>query len=109
MSSQHPQHHNVLAEPWTYEVVGIAWTRDMENQRGDVLSLTLRKDGTTVCLEFRGVSDLEIDAGFPWHSGGLQILDESTAGMEDARVRVNSFEPSPSIRFWARSVERVGA
>jgi hypothetical protein len=100
-------HHNVLHAPWTYRVVALTFLCDA--QRDQTLELSLQKGSELVLLRFEGVSQLEIEEGFPWHSAGMQILDASSEGMEVDKVRVSSFEQNPAIKFWARSVERVVA
>jgi hypothetical protein len=107
-SSGTPSPHHVLERPWTYAVVGL--TVDFDGGQNEVLlELRLRKGSDLVTLVFFGVHELEIDAGFPWLGSGMQILDESSRGMEDAKIRVSSFEQDPAIRFWARGVKRVSA
>jgi len=97
--------HTVLERPWTYKVTG--FTVDYTGGQNDVrLELRLRKDEDAITLLFSGVHELEIEAGFPWWGSGMEILDESSRGMENARIRVSSSEPVPAIRFWARAVER---
>lgn len=97
--------HPVLAEPYTYDITGLSYTA-----RGapyGSLELTLEKGGAKVALRFDGVHELEIDAGFPHSYMGLEILDVTFLGWEHAKVRVQSFEDAPSIRFWAREVSRI--
>jgi hypothetical protein len=102
-------YHPVLSKPWTYKIVGLTFQCNPADQSASVLELSLQKEGELVHLRFVGVHELEIEASFPWFTSGLQILDTSARGMEQARVRVSSFEQEAPIRFWARSVERVGA
>jgi len=100
--------HAVIAEPWTYTVAGIQMEFSQSSQLNSWLELRLARDGTSVRLRFEGVQDLEIDAGFPNFNQRLQILDIGPFGWEGLHVRVQEFEPVPGIRFWARSVERIG-
>jgi len=104
-----PPHHTVLQEPWTYALVGLSFRCNPASQSASILELTLQRAGETVHLRFLGVHGLEITDDFPWRTGGLQILDITARGMEQARVQVCSFEQEQPIRFWARDVERVGA
>jgi hypothetical protein len=98
--------HTVLDRPWTYTVTWIAVNFD-DGQNDVQLEMRLRKDKELVTLVFFGVHELEIETGFPWLGSGMEILNESSRGMENSRVRVSSFEQDPAIRFWAREVERV--
>jgi hypothetical protein len=114
MSEHHPcdmnksTPHPVLDRPWTYKVIWLAVNFD-DGQNDVQLEMRLRKDSELITLVFLGVHELEIEAGFPWLGSGMQILDESSRGMENAKIRVSSFEQDPAIRFWARGVERVSA
>lgn len=97
--------HPVLAEPYTYDITGLSYT--VGDAPYGSLELTLEKGGTKVTLRFEGVHELEIDAGFPHSYMGLEVLDVTFLGWEHAKVRVQSFEDAPSIRFWAREVSRI--
>lgn len=99
--------HPVLPEPWTYSVVALSAEFDRNSQTGNALELALARGDALVRLRFRAVQELEIDAGFPYSYMGMEILDISHLQWDNIRVRVAGFEPSPGIRFWARSVERV--
>ncbi|WP_124543967.1 hypothetical protein [Piscinibacter terrae] len=97
--------HPILLEPYGYEIKGVNYT----TQSGPYgsLELKLEKGASTIVLRFEGVHELEIDAGFPHSYMGLEILDVSYLGWEHEKVRVQGFEDSPGIRFWAREVCRV--
>jgi hypothetical protein len=97
--------HDVLAEPFTYGVTGFSYTA-VGAPYGS-LDLKLEKGEVNVVLRFEGVHGLEIDLGFPHAFMGLEILDVGFLGWEHAKVRVQSFEDVPSIRFWAREVSCV--
>ena len=101
--------HAILAKPWSYAIVGLSFHCDPADHSASSLELALRKQNELVRLRFTGVHELEVEANFPWATSGLQILDTSARGMEQARVRVCSFEQDSPIRFWARNVELVGA
>jgi hypothetical protein len=105
-SEEAPQ-HSVLASPWKYSITGLTFKCDRSDPTATSLELELRGSDESVRLLFVGVHDLEIETSFPWITSGLQILDMSTRGMEDARVRVCSFEQDNPISFWARSVQRL--
>lgn len=96
--------HAVLAEPWAYTVEGLRVSFGHSDQAHSSLDLFLSRDGAQVCLRFSGVSDLEIDAGFPYSYMGIEILNVSHLQWERINVRVEGFEPAPGIRFWASSV-----
>jgi hypothetical protein len=96
--------HEVLPDPWTYDIVGLRFMASTA-PFGD-LELDLRKGDMEITLRFEGVHELEIDAGFPHSCMGLMILDVSHLGWEHARVRVECFEDAPAIRFWAKGVSR---
>jgi hypothetical protein len=96
--------HAVLAEPWTYAVEGLRVSFGHNDQSHNSLDMLLSRNDAQVCLRFSGVSDLEIDAGFPYSYMGLEILDVSHLQWERIKVRVEGFEPAPGIRFWASSV-----
>jgi hypothetical protein len=98
--------HDVLAEPCTYDVVAYSYVA--EEPPFGTLELTLKSEEETVQLRFTGVHELTIDPGFPHSCMGLEILDVRYLGWEYARVRVQGFENSPGIRFWAREVSRIG-
>lgn len=97
--------HPVLSEPYSYSIV--AYRYEVDEPPYGTLHLVLEKDGSRVELCFSGVHELQVDAGFPFSYMGLEILDIAYLGWESARVRVEGYEDSPGIRFWARSVERV--
>jgi hypothetical protein len=97
----------VLDAPWTYKIVGLAFRCGATDHSTSELDLALSKENESVRVRFRGVHGLEIDNGFPWAGSGLQILDASARGMEEARVRVRGIGQDAGIRFWARSVERM--
>ena len=99
--------HPILAKPGAYFVSKVAADFDRDWQQNSSLKLTLVRDAEIVCLRFDGIQQLEIDPGFPYSNGGLQILDISHLGWDSLRVRVQGFEQDPGIRFWANSVERV--
>lgn len=101
--------HAVLTEPWTYTVEGLRVSFSHSTHHPDSLDLLLTRNDSRVCLRFSGVSNLEIDAGFPYSYMGLEILDVSHLHWERIKVRVEGFEPSPGIRFWASSVTKVTA
>lgn len=69
--------HPVLAEPWTYRVVGVSAQFHHTSQPESWLELDLARDDGTVLLRFNGIHNLEIDAGFPYFYIGLEILDIS--------------------------------
>ena len=97
--------HPVLLAPYAYEIKGVNYTT--QSAPYGSLELNLEKGGSTIVLHFEGVHELEVDAGFPHSYMGLEILDVSCLGWEHAKVRVQGFEDSPGIRFWAREVRRV--
>lgn len=99
--------HPVLSAPDTYDVVSLSYSAGVAPF--GTLELGLEKDGAIVMLRFEGVHELEIDAGFPHSFMGLEILDVTELGWEHARLRVQSYEDAPSIRFWAKEVSRVAA
>ena len=101
--------HPVLESPCTYDIVGISFLPDPAGALNGTLELTLSRDNATVVLRFSAAHELEIDAGFPHSYMGLEILDVTYLGWKHSRVRVQGFEDAPGVRFWARSVERVGA
>jgi hypothetical protein len=96
--------HAVLAEPWTYAVEGLRVSFGHDDHLHNSLDLLLSRGGSRVCLQFAGVSRLEIDAGFPYSYMGLEIVDVSHLHWERINVRVQGYEPAPGIRFWASSV-----
>ena len=97
--------HEVLAAPYNYDVIAMRYVVD-EPPYG-TLELTLENKEVTVVLQFYGVHELAIGAGFPHSYMGLEILDVSYLGWEHARVRVQGFEDAPGIQFWARAVTRL--
>ena len=99
--------HAVLDEPWTYDIVNIGFRPDPAGALNGTLDLALAKGGRTISLRFFRAHELEIDAGFPHSTMGLEILDVSFLGWEHSQVRVQGFEPAPGVRFWAHRVERL--
>jgi hypothetical protein len=100
--------HSAIDRPWEYQITGVSFHVDPSNQTKAKLEMSLARGEQLVLLRFDGVSDLEIQAGFPWSDSTIQILDLSSRGMEDARVRVCGIEGHDTgIRFWAKSVERA--
>jgi hypothetical protein len=97
--------HEVLSRSYEYDVIGFGY-KTQDAPYGS-LELKLKKNATEVLLRFDGVHELELDAGFPHSCMGLAILDVSYLRWEHAKVRVQSFEEAPCIRFWAREVSRV--
>ena len=99
--------HPVLGAPDTYDVVSLSYSSGVAPF--GTLKLGLEKDGAIVMLRFEGVHELDIDAGFPHSFIGLEILDVTQLGWEHARLRVQSYEDAPSVRFWAKEVSHVAA
>ena len=100
--------HPVLAEPWTCRIVGLSFLREAGGEDSQLDLILKDPDGVILSLRFTGIRSLVIEDGWPWTDSGLLILDASSAGMEDVGVKVSSLEQGPSIRFWAKDVERVG-
>ncbi len=98
--------HPVLPEAWKYRVVGLNADFPMESQLASSIVLTLVREDSQVILRFDGIQELEIDAGFPYLVTGLQVLDVAYLQWDGIKIRVESFEQDPAIRFWARSVEQ---
>lgn len=94
--------HSILEHPWTYRVTGLQI--DLVARQ---LTMTLVKAGESVSLLFTEIHQLSIDEGYTGTESGLEILDLSSSGLENTRVRVSSFEQDPSIQFWAKNVERI--
>jgi hypothetical protein len=94
--------HPILQRPWTYKVVSLQVDFPARE-----LCITLCREEETVTLRFLTFEQLSVDEGYVGSGSGMEILDLSDHGLETARVRVQSFEQDPAIRFWARDVERV--
>jgi hypothetical protein len=101
--------HAILAQPWKYFIARVIADFDPSSQLRNSVELTLVQHGDTVRLRFVGITELEIDAGFPYLNSGLQILDISHLKWDSIGIRVSGFEQNPAIRFWAKSVERMAA
>jgi hypothetical protein len=99
--------HPVLSKPWSYFVSGVHADFDPESQLHNTLILILSRGVSRVHLRFEGVHELEIDAGFPYMNMCLQILDVADMQWDGIKVRVQGFEPSSGIRFWARAVTQI--
>ena len=96
------QQHSILEHPWTYRVTELRI--DLVARQ---LTMTLVKAGESVSLLFTEIHQLSIDEGYTGTESGLEILDLSSSGLENTRVRVSNFEQDPSIQFWAKNVERI--
>ncbi len=101
--------HPIVAEPWKYFVAEVRVIFDPTSQSDNSLNLTLVRGVERIELAFSGVTELEVDAGFPYLGCDLRILDVAYLQYDGIRIRVTSTEQDPAIRFWARSVERVAA
>jgi hypothetical protein len=94
--------HRVLDKPWTFEVSELSI--DFVARR---LVMKLSRGKELVVLVFSEIHQLTLDEGYTGTESGMEIVDCSSSGMENARVRVSSFEQDPAIHFWAKEVERV--
>ena len=99
--------HPILPEARHYFVAKVEADFDPLSQQNNSLSLTFVRKSHVVCLQFKGVRELEIDAGFPYRWSGLMICDISHLGWDATHIRVTGEEMDPGIRFWANTVERI--
>ena len=97
--------HPIIDNPFQYDIVGFYYYADLKDFLKSYIDLTLQKDEVIRKLRFYGPQDLEIEKGFPWATGGMEILDVSNRQLSNINVWVNDFEASNgSITFWAENV-----
>ncbi len=97
--------HPIIDGPHNYDILGFYYKVDLNDPQESYIDLTLKKDSTVRRLRFYGPRDLEIEKGFPWATGGMEILDVSKRQLENINVWVNDFEASNgAVTFWAKSV-----
>jgi len=96
--------HQIIKAPWTYEIVGLEYRRDLNLDFEPYIDLTLEREGIIRKLRFLGPNGLEIRGGFPF-SAGLSIVDISTRQMDGINVQVCNFENCDGCpEFFARDV-----
>ena len=100
--------HDILPDARSYSIVAFHLERDLEGGSEPFLDLTLRRGAERRILRFWSPRDLEIERGGPTYTGGLQISDISSQGLEDLTVRVWDCEGSRgAVSFVAKRVENL--
>lgn len=100
--------HRILENACEYEIIGLRIELYPIDGSESFIDLTLRKDHERKIFRFWSPQEIEIERGGPANTGGLQILDVSSRGLERLGVQVIDFEASHgAVRFFARTVEKL--
>ena len=98
--------HEILPNAISYHIVALHIERDPEDGSEAFLDLTVRRGTERRLLRFWSPRELEIERGGPTNTGGFQIQDISSRGMEDLGVRVYDCEAGgEGVSFLARHVD----
>ncbi len=88
-----------------YEILRLDYHHNPQDCAEDYLDLLLQRADRVRRLRFRGVTQLQIEKGFPSPTHGMVILDIRRRQWEGVGIEVADFENCPgSVTFYARDV-----
>ena len=97
--------NEIINNPFQYKIIKFLYNSSSEDNLENYIELDLQKDFDIKRLRFYNPTNLQIEKGFPFPTGGMEILDISSNGWEDINVEVGDFESSHgSITFYAKNV-----
>lgn len=101
--------HPILPNAHRYAIVALQLELEPEDGSEPFLDLVLRQGAERRRLRFWSPQELEIERGGPVDTGGFEILDISSRGLEELGVLVSDSEGAGggTVRFLARRVEEV--